>query len=155
MQHLLTMMRTTAVKMLFVLVLNQDIKLIRSFSLEMTSFHLRLPRTERDCWRQHTKRHCGRKHEFLASASPKATMKNVPPRKKVRSYQGNNAVAAPASLQHKKIYTRGMIPASNEVLQFGNNWEVFYGLCSSVVWEEQLDELSEIESDYTARHGLV
>jgi hypothetical protein len=71
------------------------------------------------------------------------------------SYQGNNAVAAPASLQHETIYTRGMTPVSNEVLQFGNNWEVFYGLCSGVVSEEQLDELSDIESDYTARHGLV
>jgi hypothetical protein len=71
------------------------------------------------------------------------------------SYQGDNAVAAPASLQHNTIYTRDKIPVSNEVLEFGNNWEVFYGLCSGVVSEEQLDELSEIESDYTARNGLV
>ena len=58
MQHLLTMMRTTAVKMLFMLVLNQEIKLTSSFSLEMAAFRLRLPRTELHCRRQHTKRHC-------------------------------------------------------------------------------------------------
>jgi hypothetical protein len=46
MQDLLTMMRTTAVKMLFTLVRNQEIKLTSSFSLKMTSFRLRLPRTE-------------------------------------------------------------------------------------------------------------
>jgi hypothetical protein len=34
------------VKMLYMLVLNQEIKLTSSFSLKMTSFRLRLPRTE-------------------------------------------------------------------------------------------------------------
>ena len=43
-----TMMRTTAVKMLFMLVLNQEIKLTSSFSLEMAAFCLCLPRTERE-----------------------------------------------------------------------------------------------------------
>jgi hypothetical protein len=42
------------------------------------------------------------------------------------SYQGDNAVAAPAFLQHNTIYTRDKIPVLNEVLEFGNNWEVFY-----------------------------
>jgi hypothetical protein len=46
MQDLLTMMRTTAVKMLFMLVRNQEIKLTSSFSLEMAAFRLCLPRTE-------------------------------------------------------------------------------------------------------------
>ena len=73
------------------------------------------------------------------------------------SYHGDDAIAAPASLRHDTIYTTDKVRVNDEALGFGGNWELFYECCSDSdeVSEGQLDELTDLESDYTMRYGLV
>jgi hypothetical protein len=72
-------------------------------------------------------------------------------------YQGSGINVTPASLLRETKHTTNGTRIDDEAYEFGRRWQLFYEciLGSGKVTDEQIDAMSDFESDYTHRYGLV